>query len=83
MSRRRQGRSPGEAEQAHALATVNAIRRDVARASGVPELPLTAPPRNGAEPDLLLAPVSDQALRVHLLTTIRCVRQRSLTDFLL
>jgi hypothetical protein len=33
--------------------------------------------------DLLLAPVSDEALRMHLARTIRCVRQRSLTDFLL
>jgi len=33
--------------------------------------------------DLLLAPVSDEVLRLHLARTIRCVRQRSLSDFLL
>lgn len=39
--------------------------------------------RAGAVDDLLLAPVGDEALRIHLAGTIRCVRQRSLTDFLL
>ena len=63
------------------VATIRAELRDARAAVAVDR----QPPARAAGPltDLLLAPVSDEVLRLHLARTVRCVRQRSLSDFLL
>lgn len=63
--------------------TIADIRTDVLAGRMGKAVARSAVSRPGPVDDLLLAPVSDDALRIHLARTIRCVRQRSLTDFLL
>jgi hypothetical protein len=76
--------APDAVLRAGLLATVADIRATV-RAAEVQRRParVLRQRRTGPPADLLLAPLPDSALRDYTLRTIRCVRQRSLTDFVL